>query len=911
MLHLTTLGQCDLTATDGRDASALVGQPKRFALLAYLAVARPRGWHRRDVLLTLLWPEADQERGRRALRDTVYAIRRLLGEATIEGRGSEELAIGAGQLTVDVVAFEDAIADGRHADAMAFYHGDFLAGVHVAEAPEFSHWLDRERARLRAMALGAARALRAAAGDRPEAVRWAEQALAIGGDEEADAVALVAIHAARNDRAAALEAADRYAARLEATLGITPGPAFAAAVAAARASAPTERPAITAAADLPSVVRPEGSIAPPAPRSAIPRRTLVSTLVALALVAIALVAWRGRAVPLVQPGGTVVVLPFQVHGDGDSALLGDGVGTLLGAALDGAGRVRVVDPHAVAAARPASSQPMDVVGAVTLADRFSADAVVLGSAVLAGPRVKLTAYLYDRRGRELARADVLAATDSLFDAVDDLGRRLLGGLLVRRDEAMARRAGVSTRSLPAFRDFLRGEAAFRRGRFEEAREAFVASVAADSTFALAWYRLSSAADWIGDAQLARRAIAEAARWRGTLTAEDRLLVEGREHYWLGDAAKAERVYEQLTAARPTSVEGWFELAEVRFHAGPWRGHSLVDAKAAFEKVVALVPDHAAAWLHLARIAAMQRELAALDRITARLAAIEPGHERGVELVLLRAGLTGAVGDVARAREVLRGLEPGYVITVTERMAAFAGNPRLAWELLRDYGAEPGRLNRDQEPLESLGQFAAGAGEWSAAWSAFDRLARTAPLRAAHARATTVLTMGPAATAELCTAALRGLGDAPVARHAATEIEPVVRFAVEREALFTAMLGACAGDGAAESRGRAVLDSLVRGAPAGSPGALVAAHYRDAVDAYAMWRRGEGARALDALVASWPPALRPISNAWAWNHPGVLLRMLRAELHAAAGEAEAARAWRASVIEDIGGTPAVWQWWNES
>jgi DNA-binding SARP family transcriptional activator/tetratricopeptide (TPR) repeat protein len=909
LLHLTTLGQCDLTATDGRDASALVGQPKRFALLAYLAVARPRGWQRRDILLTLLWPEADQERGRRALRDTVYAIRRLLGESVIEGRGSEELAIGVEQLSVDVVAFEAAIAEGRLADALACYRGDFLSGVHIAEAPDFSHWLDSERARLRTLALGAARALREAAGDGDDAIRWAERALAIGADEEADAVALIAIHAARGERAAALDVAERYATRLEAILGMQPGPAFEQAVTAARAAVPTERPSIVAAPSPPPRAPVEATRVVPPREPRVSRRALGFTLVAMAVLTAGLIAWRGRTAPLVQPGGTVLVIPFQVHGDGDAALLGDGVGTLLGAALDGAGRVRVVDPHAVAASREDTDRPMDVTTAVALAKRFSADAVVLGSAVLAGPRVKLTAYLYDRSGREMTRADVLAATDSLFDAVDDLGRRLLGGLLLRKEEAIARRAGVSTRSLSAFRDFLRGEAAFRRGRFDEAREAFTAAVRADSTFALAWYRLSGAADWIGDAALARHAIAEATRWRGTLTAEDQLLVEGREHYWLGDAAKAERAYERLTAARPTSVEAWFELAEIRFHAGPWRGRSLTEAKAAFERVVELVPDHAAAWLHLARIAAVERQVSDVDRIASRVSAIEPGHERGVELVLLRAGLTGTTADVSRAREALRGLEPGYVITVTERMAAFSGNPRLAWELLRDYGAEPGRLNRDQEPLESLGEFAAGAGEWDVAWEAFDRLASAAPLRAVHARAVTTIAMGPAVTPTACTAALRALQAAPASRVAATEIEPVVRFALEREALFTAMLGACANDAAAASHGVMALDSLARRGEADDPATRVAAHYRDAAQAYAMWRRGEGARGLDALVSSWPPAIRSISNAWAWNHPGVLLRMLRAQLHAEAGDSAAAAAWHASVLEDIGGTPAVWRWWE--
>lgn len=54
MLRLTTLGTIRLE----RDGEAVpVPQPKRVALLAYLALARPRGLHRRDTLLAMFWPE--------------------------------------------------------------------------------------------------------------------------------------------------------------------------------------------------------------------------------------------------------------------------------------------------------------------------------------------------------------------------------------------------------------------------------------------------------------------------------------------------------------------------------------------------------------------------------------------------------------------------------------------------------------------------------------------------------------------------------------------------------------------------------------------------------------------------------------------------------------------------------------
>ena len=55
MIELRTLGAVDLRSADGVELRAVLVQPKRTALLAYLAVADPRGFHRRDSLLALFW----------------------------------------------------------------------------------------------------------------------------------------------------------------------------------------------------------------------------------------------------------------------------------------------------------------------------------------------------------------------------------------------------------------------------------------------------------------------------------------------------------------------------------------------------------------------------------------------------------------------------------------------------------------------------------------------------------------------------------------------------------------------------------------------------------------------------------------------------------------------------------------
>ncbi len=80
MIELRTLGALELRGADGFEFRPILQQPKRLALLVYLAVATPRRFHRRDTLLGIFWPELDAEHARPALRRALYFLRRSLGD---------------------------------------------------------------------------------------------------------------------------------------------------------------------------------------------------------------------------------------------------------------------------------------------------------------------------------------------------------------------------------------------------------------------------------------------------------------------------------------------------------------------------------------------------------------------------------------------------------------------------------------------------------------------------------------------------------------------------------------------------------------------------------------------------------------------------------------------------------------
>ena len=61
MVRLVTLGRLQLLR-DGPPPEPVHLQPKRLALLAYLALAAGDGCQQRDALLGLFWPREDGER---------------------------------------------------------------------------------------------------------------------------------------------------------------------------------------------------------------------------------------------------------------------------------------------------------------------------------------------------------------------------------------------------------------------------------------------------------------------------------------------------------------------------------------------------------------------------------------------------------------------------------------------------------------------------------------------------------------------------------------------------------------------------------------------------------------------------------------------------------------------------------
>lgn len=222
-VELRLLGAGDIAGVPRQHADALCGQPKRLAVLAYLALSSPHGYQRRDSIVGLFWPELDQERARAQLRRVLFEIRRALGEAVLVTRGDEEVAVDAAVLSCDAVELAEAFERGRYARVLELYkRGDLLPGFFVPDAGGFEDWLERQRADLRDKASASAWSLATHSeqeGEQTVAGQFARKAAALAPTNERQLRRVMLLLERVGDRAGAIAVYEDCRRRVQRELG--------------------------------------------------------------------------------------------------------------------------------------------------------------------------------------------------------------------------------------------------------------------------------------------------------------------------------------------------------------------------------------------------------------------------------------------------------------------------------------------------------------------------------------------------------------------------------------------------------------------------------------------------------------------------------------------------------------------
>jgi tRNA A-37 threonylcarbamoyl transferase component Bud32/tetratricopeptide (TPR) repeat protein/TolB-like protein len=334
------------------------------------------------------------------------------------------------------------------------------------------------------------------------------------------------------------------------------------------------------------------------------RRTGLVTVAAAVLLVGAAIAWpriagmRNRGSPLATAVPGVAVLPFRTVG-ADPELWHEGIVDMLSYNLDGIGQLRKIDPVTVLTGwrrmGGSDANALSAEDALEVGRRLGSRYVIAGRAVQIGADVQLIAEVYDvESGENRGGVRVTRPADSASSLVDELTLELLRANLLPTDgeytpPSLSR---VTTSSLPALKAYLAGEREYRIARWSEAVRHYQRAIEADSSFASAWYRLSSACGWGGcPPDLNREYTTRALDLADQLPDRDGRRIRAIS---TGDL----QALEALTARYPDDVEAWVALGESYYHAGGVTLRSTEAYRDAFTRAVRLHPYYGEAYVHL-------------------------------------------------------------------------------------------------------------------------------------------------------------------------------------------------------------------------------------------------------------------------------------------------------------------------
>ena len=697
MLRLLTFGGLRVSRDDGT-ATDLANQRRRLAVLAVVAAACPAGVTR-DRLLLLLWPDLDAERGRHALNQIVYNLRRELGTSPIDG--ALELTLLPGVMTTDVTDFRAAVSRGDHAAAADLFAGPFLDGFFVPGATEFDRWVEGERQRTTRQAITAMEKLATAAeasSSPDELVRWTGRLVELDQLSARRALGHMRALVRHGEREAAIAYGRRYDVLARAD-GDDVDPEVAAEVERLRATrvvsatTPVALPAVQPQAALAGTsVGPKESVAaalvPPAATEFVaapdaqratqqsgsaasvrPQRLRWKGAIVAAVVAAAsAAAWRTTRPPAlpIERGDRLVIADVQLQGADTTN--SRALTLALQSALQQSSRVSIVGPVTIAdvmrrMGRDASRSALHDSIALEVAEREGARYVVSLSVLPTGAQRLLTLRALDAvTGIARRTYSVIASADNLLPAIDDVTGQMRRDLGDSRSEVAAAipLPRATTNSLEALRLLASARLSYNRALYTDARTLYASAIALDSGFASAYAGLA-AVDYV-DNNLARadsnmrRALSLADR----LPPRERLLIEAVAERGRGDWMKAATLHRAYLARFPDDYDMYQLLGYDLM-----RAQNPVDAKAAFDTLGAHRTLSAGAWLNLASIqrqlrdyrAARTAQVAAVHLDTALLLRSIQNEEIGATLIELgfidsaRTVYAAMInrGDVDRAR----------------------------------------------------------------------------------------------------------------------------------------------------------------------------------------------------------------------------------------------------------------------
>ncbi|HSG09314.1 MAG TPA: tetratricopeptide repeat protein [Longimicrobiales bacterium] len=472
-------------------------------------------------------------------------------------------------------------------------------------------------------------------------------------------------------------------------------------------------------------------------------RAILGGVVALSLLfggAGAYVLVTGSRVPGLGPADLgadvaaagIAVLPFAVTGGEDLDLWREGMVDVLSTNLDGMGGYRTIDARTVMARwheQVGGDDAPDLRTALEVAGATGARFGLLGNLVGNPGGVRVAADVYDlSTGNKVTQSYVEGPADSVLALVNRLTVGITRELLAAGGQQVMqapRAASITTESLEALRHYLDGEVVYRKADFAGAAAAYERATEADSTFALAWYRLYSAYGWLEDlnSDVVGRAGRRVEELADRLPMRERALVLAVQRGVNEGDLSAISDFRQAASKYPDDPEVWYELGEFYLHVGIPAGiGTSADALDALQRAVELDPSFGPYYIHLIeRLVAAGKGAEALDALASYQALVgsEAQPHLGLAVALFgqdpaaRADALAALDTVSDiVTDNLRSVAPWYELpdaVATEEVLKAMNGGRLPPTYLvsrgRIHEAGEGLADRSVEPWRRVSQVA--------------------------------------------------------------------------------------------------------------------------------------------------------------------------------------------------------------
>lgn len=677
MYTLRLLGTASIETAHG-PVSGRAAQGRRLALLALLALARGRPLTR-DKLIALLWPEASPDRARPQLSDALYVVRSGLGEDVVRAVG-DGLTLNPDTISSDVARFERLLEEGRPEEAVALYAGPLLDGFHVPDSAEFESWLEGERAQLDRQYAQALERLAEDAGTPDAALGWWRRRAAHDPYNGRVALGLMRALDAAGDRAGALQHARIHATLLREEFGTEPSAEVAAFVEQLRLEPQPARPTTshpTASGSQPTTSPPTASgsqptTSPPialgshattsltdAPRepqdSSAPqdapvvrrrrRHRVAAAAAALAVILAVATVYGVRRANAHPEARSVGVLPFlNMSPDPANTYFSDGLSEQIILALSRIDGLQV-------AARTSSFALRDrELGVRAIGDTLGVQAVLEGSVLVDGERLRVIAQLIDARtGYHIWSEQYDGDVGDAFGMQDRIAAAIADALHLRLAGGRAASAPPATApSFEAYDLYLRGlylRNSLSVDALQQANEYFDRVIALEPRFAQGWAAKASV-------------VAPQAYFRyvdrDTVVAELRTLTA------------------RALELDPSIGEAYASLGILKlFFDWDWRG-----AEAALRRAIELNPNDAHAWHHLANYHAAAGQIAEAATARERAVQLDPLNARSRIVLASDHMLAGdserALAEARRAEQ----LDPSNPLLLGRGPSLPAGAPMV-------------------------------------------------------------------------------------------------------------------------------------------------------------------------------------------------------------------------------------------